>query len=260
MTATREDEQPLLEMRGVVKRYGDQEVLRDIGLTVRRGEVLALIGPSGSGKSTLLRSINQLERTDDGEILIGGELMGFRLAGGRLHELREEAICRQRLKTAMVFQQFNLFNHLTVLDNITLGPRRVLGMPRAAAEAEARRHLERVGLGHREQAYPRQLSGGQQQRVAIARGLSMRPDLMLFDEPTSALDPQLVGEVLGVIQDLAREDMTMLIVTHEIRFARNVADRVAFMEDGVIVECGPPEQVLDDPSDPRTRAFLREEA
>lgn len=250
---------PVVEVKNVYKDFGDLSVLQGIDLTVRAGEVVCLIGPSGSGKSTLLRSINHLERIDAGEIRVAGELVGYVRRGQKLVELREAEVCRQRQRIAMVFQQFNLFNHLSVLDNITIGPRKVLGLSRVEAEAEARRHLATVGLADRETAYPRQLSGGQQQRIAIARGLAMRPELLLFDEPTSALDPQLVGEVLTVIKALAQQGRTMVIVTHEIGFAHDVADRVVFMHGGVIIEDGPPEAVLDSPADPRTAAFLRSE-
>jgi polar amino acid transport system ATP-binding protein len=228
------------------KSFGSREVLRGIDLEVARGEVVCIIGPSGSGKSTLLRCVNLLEVPTHGTVVVDG------------HEMTDPDvdIDAARRSTGMVFQQFNLFAHLTVLDNLTIAQRRVLGRSRSEAEQTARRNLERVGLEGREKAMPRQLSGGQQQRVAIARALSMDPSVMLFDEPTSSLDPELVGDVLDVMRGLAREGMTMLVVTHEIQFAREVADRVLFIDDGVIVEQGPPATVIGSPRQERTRTFL----
>ncbi|MBN9053373.1 amino acid ABC transporter ATP-binding protein [Shinella sp. NM-101] len=246
----------LLRAEHVHKTYGSLEVLHDISLTVEKGEVVCLLGPSGSGKSTFLRCINHLERIDAGRIHVDGKLVGYEERNGRLHELKEAAISAGRRQTGMVFQSFNLFPHLTAAENIMLGPRRVLGVNAATAAAEAEALLERVGLKGRGPSYPRQLSGGQQQRVAIARALAMKPKLMLFDEPTSALDPQLVGEVLGVMRELADTGMTMIVVTHEMAFARDVADRVVVLAGGRIIEQGAPRTVLDTPSDPRTAAFL----
>ena len=231
---------------GLHKSFGPVEVLRGIDLTVARGEVVCIIGPSGSGKSTLLRCINLLETPTQGSVVVEGR------------ELTDDDcdLDDARRSIGMVFQSFNLFSHLTVLDNLTLAQRRVLGRSRPEAERVARANLERVGLGHREKAMASQLSGGQQQRIAIARALSMDPSVMLFDEPTSALDPELVGDVLGVMRGLAGEGMTMLVVTHEIQFAREVADRVLFMDGGVVVEIGPPDQVIGAPREGRTREFL----
>ncbi|KZM68572.1 amino acid ABC transporter ATP-binding protein [Nocardia terpenica] len=245
-----------VELRGVRKHFGSHEVLRGIDLAVRPGEVTVILGPSGSGKSTLLRTINHLEKVDAGTVRVGGELVGYRRRGAKLHELSEREILRQRSRIGFVFQNFHLFPHLTVLENVALAPVSAQGRPRAEVEAEAVRLLERVGLADKANQYPRRLSGGQQQRVAIARALALRPGVVLFDEPTSALDPELVGEVLDVIRALAREGATLVIVTHEIGFAREVADTVVLMDEGRIVEQGPPAQVLDDPSHPRTRAFL----
>jgi polar amino acid transport system ATP-binding protein len=246
----------VVRLSGVEKSFGRREVLRGIDLTVRRGSVLCVMGPSGSGKSTLLRCVNHLERVDAGQVLIDGDLMGYRRKGNRLYELSEDEICRQRARIGMVFQHFNLFPHLTVLENIIEAPVRVQGERRRDAIEHARDLLAKVGLAGRENAYPRHLSGGQQQRVAIARGLAVRPILMLFDEPTSALDPELVGDVLGVMRTLAEEGMTMIVVTHEVGFAREAASEVAFMDDGVIVEEGTPEEILRQPRHDRTRAFL----
>ncbi|MEG8177145.1 amino acid ABC transporter ATP-binding protein [Nocardia terpenica] len=245
-----------VELRGVRKHFGSHEVLRGIDLAVRPGEVTVILGPSGSGKSTLLRTINHLEKVDAGTVRVGGELVGYRRRGAKLHELSEREILRQRSRIGFVFQNFHLFPHLTVLENVALAPVSAQGRPRAEVEAEAVRLLERVGLADKANQYPRRLSGGQQQRVAIARALALRPGVVLFDEPTSALDPELVGEVLDVIRALAREGATLVIVTHEIGFAREVADTVVLVDEGRIVEQGPPAQVLDDPSHPRTRAFL----
>ncbi|MCW5249816.1 amino acid ABC transporter ATP-binding protein [Streptomyces sp. SHP 1-2] len=246
----------MVEVRGVHKSYGATEVLRGVDLTVRAGEVTVVLGPSGSGKSTLLRTVNRLERADRGWVAVDGELIGYRRAGGRLYELRERDILKQRTHIGFVFQDFHLFPHLTVLDNLVEAPVSALRRRRTEVAAEALRLLERVGLADRADAYPRQLSGGQQQRVAIARALALRPKVLLFDEPTSALDPELVGEVLDVIRDLARSGTTMIVVTHEIGFAREAADTVVFMDGGTVVEQGPPSDVLDRPRHERTRAFL----
>jgi polar amino acid transport system ATP-binding protein len=248
---------PVLEALGIGKSYGSNEVLRDVSMTVRSGEVVCIIGPSGAGKSTFLRTLNRLEEPDTGEVWVGGEPMGFELRDGVLHELSERRLSAQRARTAMVFQHFNLFPHLTVLGNVLEGPVRVQRRSAKEARAEAVEILERVGLGDKVDAYPGQLSGGQRQRVAIARAVAMKPLFLLFDEPTSALDPELVGEVLKVMGDLARDGMTMLVVTHEIQFAREVADRVVFMADGGIVEQGPVEQVLGSPREARTKQFLQ---
>jgi polar amino acid transport system ATP-binding protein len=218
--------------------------------------VMCLLGPSGSGKSTFLRCINHLERVDAGRLLVAGALVGYTEHGGRLREMTTRQITGQRRMIGMVFQQFNLFPHMTALDNITLAPRNTLGTARGAAEQEARELLAQVGLADKAGHYPAQLSGGQQQRVAIARALAMHPQLMLFDEPTSALDPELVGDVLAVMKDLAASGMTMIVVTHEMGFAREAADRVVFMDDGLVVESGPPAQILEAPEHPRTQAFL----
>ncbi|WP_226034256.1 amino acid ABC transporter ATP-binding protein [Aquitalea palustris] len=245
-----------MAIHAVSKRYGQQQVLDDVSLTVPPGSVTVIIGPSGSGKSTLLRSINHLERVDGGFIAIDGELIGYRQQGHALHELKEKDILQRRVEVGMVFQHFNLFPHLTVLQNLIEAPIALRGLSRAEAEAQARLLLKRVGLADKAAAWPRQLSGGQQQRVAIARALALRPKVLLFDEPTSALDPELVQEVLDVIKELARSGTTLIIVTHEIGFAREVADTVVFMEQGRIVESGSPEQVLRQPQQQRTREFL----
>ncbi|MEX3105802.1 amino acid ABC transporter ATP-binding protein [Streptomyces sp. V2] len=245
-----------VELHGVHKWFGTHQVLDGIDLTVRPGEVTALLGPSGSGKSTLLRVINHLEKPERGYASVNGELIGVRRHGHRLRELSERAILTQRAGIGFVFQNFNLFPHLTVLDNVAAAPVATGRLARPAAQELARELLGRVGLADKSAAYPRQLSGGQQQRVAIARALALRPGVILFDEPTSALDPELVGEVLAVIKDLATSGTTLLIVTHEIGFAREVADRVVFLDAGKIVEQGPPEQVLDRPRHERTRDFL----
>jgi len=247
---------PMVHAEGVHKRFGQLEVLKGINLTVGRGEVMCLLGPSGSGKSTFLRCINHLEKVNSGRLSVDGELVGYREAGGKLHELPESEIARKRAEIGMVFQHFHLFPHKTALANIALAPVNVSGVRRAAAEAHARELLDQVGLPDKADVYPVALSGGQKQRVAIARALAMRPKLMLFDEPTSALDPELVGEVLEAMRRLAREGMTMIVVTHEMGFAREVADTVVFMDGGVVVESGPPAAVLDAPSHERTRAFL----
>ncbi|MEV7505307.1 amino acid ABC transporter ATP-binding protein [Streptomyces sp. NPDC093018] len=246
----------MVDIRSVHKSFGPLDVLKGIDLQVRTGEVTVVLGPSGSGKSTLLRTINHLEKVDRGEITVDGAPIGYRRTGDRLHELPEREVLRRRTKIGFVFQNFNLFPHLTVLDNVIEAPVSALKRPRKEAEEDARRLLARVGLADKSTAYPRQLSGGQQQRVAIARALALKPRLLLFDEPTSALDPELVGEVLDVIRDLAARGTTMIVVTHEIAFAREVADTVVFMADGRIVEQGPPAAVLDAPREERTRAFL----
>ncbi|MFD9858530.1 amino acid ABC transporter ATP-binding protein [Streptomyces alboflavus] len=246
----------MVDIRGVHKNFGTHEVLRGIDLKVRAGEVTVVIGPSGSGKSTLLRAINHLEKLNRGSVSIDGELVGYRRRGDRLYELKEREVLRQRTRIGFVFQNFNLFPHLTVLENITEAPVSALRRPRAEAKERAEALLARVGLADKADAFPRQLSGGQQQRVAIARALALEPRVLLFDEPTSALDPELVGEVLDVIKDVARAGTTMIVVTHEIGFAREVADTVVFMDDGVIVEQGPPGDVLDHPRHERTQAFL----
>ncbi|WP_345497153.1 amino acid ABC transporter ATP-binding protein [Nocardia callitridis] len=245
-----------VEVRGVRKSFGARTVLRGIDLTVRSGEVVTVIGPSGSGKSTLLRLINHLESLDAGTVRIDGELIGYRQRRDTLHALSDRAVRKQRSRIGFVFQQFNLFGHLTVLDNVTLAPLSAQRRDRAEIEAEAHTLLRRVGIGEYADAYPRNLSGGQQQRVAIARALALRPRVILFDEPTSALDPELVGEVLEVIRDLAHDGTALVIVTHEIGFAREIADTVVFLDEGAIVEQGPPKAVLDHPTHPRTRAFL----
>ena len=245
-----------VEIRSVHKNFGPLHVLRGIDLDVRAGEVTVVLGPSGSGKSTLLRTINHLEKVDSGTVSVDGTLVGYRRSGNKLYELRERDILKQRTRIGFVFQNFHLFPHLTVLENIVEAPVSALKRPRKDAEAAARKLLDRVGLADKAEAYPKQLSGGQQQRVAIARALALEPGLLLFDEPTSALDPELVGEVLDVIKDLAASGTTMIVVTHEIGFAREVADTVVFMDEGRIVEQGPPAEVLDSPRHERTRAFL----
>jgi polar amino acid transport system ATP-binding protein len=247
---------PMVVARRVRKRFGETEVLRGMDLTVQPGEVLCLIGPSGSGKSTFLRCINHLEKIDAGALYVDGELVGYRRIGNRLLELREAEIAARRAEIGMVFQRFNLFAHMTVLENLIEAPMRVKREPRRATIEHALALLDRVGLADRRDAYPAQLSGGQQQRVAIARALAMRPKLMLFDEPTSALDPELVSEVLEVITALAADGMTMIVVTHEMAFAREVATTVAFMDQGAVVESGAPGPLFSAPCQPRTRSFL----
>ncbi|MFF9478900.1 amino acid ABC transporter ATP-binding protein [Streptomyces sp. NPDC014733] len=246
----------MVEVRAVRKSFGPLDVLKGVDLRVAAGEVTVVIGPSGSGKSTLLRTLNHLEKADSGTVSVDGTLIGYRRSGDTLYELREREILRQRAQIGFVFQDFHLFPHLTVVENLTEAPVSALGRSREEATATALALLARVGLADRAGAYPRQLSGGQQQRVALARALALEPELLLFDEPTSALDPELVGEVLDVIKDLAGRGTTMIVVTHEIGFAREVADTVVFMDDGRIVEQGPPAQVLDAPREARTRAFL----
>ncbi|MES0028947.1 amino acid ABC transporter ATP-binding protein [Mesorhizobium sp. M0040] len=247
---------PLVRARNVHKAFGPLEVLKGIDLDVAPGEVVVILGPSGSGKSTFLRCINHLEAIDQGSIEVDGEQIGYRLHDGRLDKLSDRAIAAQRRKIGMVFQQFNLYPHMTTLQNVIEAPVGVHRENRKEAIGYARELLTRVGLADKIDAYPRQLSGGQQQRVAIARALAIRPKLMLFDEPTSALDPELVGEVLATMRDLARQGLTMMVVTHEIGFAREAADRVVFMDDGNVIEAGPPDEVLAKPRHPRTRAFL----
>ncbi|MER8612062.1 amino acid ABC transporter ATP-binding protein [Mesorhizobium sp. M0435] len=247
---------PLVRARNVHKAFGPLEVLKGIDLDVAPGEVVVVLGPSGSGKSTFLRCINHLEAIDQGAIEVDGEQIGYRLHDGRLDKLSDRAIAAQRRKIGMVFQQFNLYPHMTTLQNVIEAPVGVHRENRKEAIGYARELLTRVGLADKIDAYPRQLSGGQQQRVAIARALAIRPKLMLFDEPTSALDPELVGEVLATMRDLARQGLTMIVVTHEIGFAREAADRVVFMDDGNVIEAGPPDEVLAKPRHPRTQAFL----
>jgi len=247
---------PMVEIRGVHKSFGTTEVLRGVDLTAEAGSVTVILGPSGSGKSTLLRGINHLEKVDRGQVRVDGELIGYRQSGDRLFELPERHVLRQRARIGFVFQTFNLFPHLTVLENVTEAPVHALGRPPAEVRAEGLELLARVGVADKADAYPRQLSGGQQQRVAIARALALRPKLVLFDEPTSALDPELVGEVLDVMRDLARAGTTMIVVTHEIGFAREVADTIVFLDAGRIVEQGPPAEVLENPRHDRTRHFL----
>ncbi|HEU5005935.1 MAG TPA: amino acid ABC transporter ATP-binding protein [Jatrophihabitantaceae bacterium] len=246
----------MIEAVDVHKRFGMVHVLKGIDLTVHSGEVMVIIGPSGSGKSTFLRCINHLEKIDAGTLSVDGELVGYRRRGDRIYELKDREVCRKRAEIGMVFQHFNLFPHMTVLDNIIEAPVRVRGQRRSEAAQNARRLLDRVGLGDKAESYPRQLSGGQQQRVAIARALAMEPKLMLFDEPTSALDPELVGDVLDVMQQLARDGMTMVVVTHEIGFAREVGNSLVFMDEGVVVEAGHPREVISNPKHDRTKAFL----
>jgi polar amino acid transport system ATP-binding protein len=246
----------MVDVQGVHKRFGRLEVLRGIDLEVQRGEVMVILGPSGSGKSTLLRCINHLENIDAGRISVDGNLVGYRQVGDRIYELKEKEVAQRRAEVGMVFQRFNLFPHMTALGNVVEAPLRVRGTPRAEATKRAQELLERVGLEQRAGAYPSQLSGGQQQRVAIARALAMDPKLMLFDEPTSALDPELVGDVLDVMRALSGEGMTMMVVTHEMGFAREVADQVVFMDGGVIVERGQPAEVIGAPREARTKAFL----
>jgi len=248
--------EPMVKAEAVHKRFGRLEVLKGIDLEVRRGEVMCMLGPSGSGKSTFLRCINHLEKINAGRLSVDGQLVGYRESGGKLHELHEREVARKRAEIGMVFQHFNLFPHMTALENVTLAPIRVLGSAREEARRRARELLNRVGLGDKVDTYPMALSGGQQQRVAIARALAMQPKLMLFDEPTSALDPELVGDVLDAMRQLARDGMTMIVVTHEMGFAREVADAVVFLDEGVVVESGTPDQVIANPRETRTREFL----
>ncbi|MCB8819436.1 amino acid ABC transporter ATP-binding protein [Microvirga rosea] len=247
---------PIVVAADVRKAFGTVQALDGVSIEIPAGQVLCIVGPSGSGKSTLLRCINQLERIDSGAIWVDGELIGYRRVGDKLYELTDAEIARQRLTSGMVFQRFNLFQHLTALENIIEGPLIVQKRRRNEVVGEAMALLERVGLSAKRDAYPSELSGGQQQRVAIARALAMKPKLMLFDEPTSALDPELVGEVLAVMRDLAHSGMTMIVVTHELGFAREVANEVAFMDRGAIVERGSPQEVLVHPKQQRTRDFI----
>ena len=247
----------LVEISDVSKSYGAVRVLRDVSLTVQPGEVIALIGPSGSGKSTLLRTINHLETVDSGSVTVDGQYIGYELRSGRLHELPEKNVLERRTQIGIVFQNFNLFPHLTALENVVEAPVALKRASKAEAREQAKALLARVGLADKEHHYPRQLSGGQQQRVAIARALALNPKVLLFDEPTSALDPELVGEVLDVIRELSKSGTTLIIVTHEIGFAREVADRVVFLEQGEILEEGTPSQVLSKPRHARTKDFLR---
>jgi polar amino acid transport system ATP-binding protein len=247
---------PMVKAESVHKRFGRLEVLKGISLEVNRGEVMCMLGPSGSGKSTFLRCINHLEKINAGRLSVDGELVGYREHGGKLHELHEREIARKRGEIGMVFQHFNLFPHMTALENVALAPVRVGQIGRAEARGRAEALLHRVGLGDKVDTYPVALSGGQQQRVAIARALAMEPKLMLFDEPTSALDPELVGDVLDAMRQLAKDGMTMIVVTHELGFAREVGDRAVFMDGGVVVEAGPPREVLVSPREERTKEFL----
>jgi polar amino acid transport system ATP-binding protein len=247
---------PMVRAERVYKHFGHLEALRGVDLIVAPGEVTVIIGPSGSGKSTFLRCINHLEQITAGRLWVDGELVGYRQDGDRIYELREREVARRRAAIGMVFQRFNLFPHMTALQNVTEAPMRVKRLPASTAAEAARRLLNRVGLADKVDAYPAALSGGQQQRVAIARALAMEPKLMLFDEPTSALDPELVGEVLAVMRDLAASGMTMIVVTHEMGFAREVGHHLVFMDNGVVVEEGHPREVFAAPREPRTRAFL----
>jgi polar amino acid transport system ATP-binding protein len=248
---------PMVKAEGVHKSFGHLEVLKGISLEVEPGDVMCMLGPSGSGKSTFLRCINHLEKIDAGRLWVDGELVGYRQSGDKLHELRDAEVCRKRAEIGMVFQRFNLFGHKTALENVMVAPIYVKKVQKSQAVKQAKELLDRVGLADKHDSYPSQLSGGQQQRVAIARALAMHPKLMLFDEPTSALDPELVGEVLDVMRQLAFEfGMTMVVVTHEIGFAREVGDTVVFMDEGVVVETGKPREVFANPRHERTRAFL----
>jgi polar amino acid transport system ATP-binding protein len=249
-------EKPIVELFDVRKSFGVFEVLKGISFSVRSGEVVCIIGPSGSGKTTFIRCINHLEKVDGGRIEVNGQLIGYRERHGRLVEDSERSIARQRTQIGMVFQRFNLFPHKTALENVIEAPVQVLGRPRGEAVAEAERLLARVGLAEKRDVYPGKLSGGQQQRVAIARALAMRPALLLFDEPTSALDPEVTGEVLSVMAELAHDGMTMIVVTHEMGFAREAADRVVMMDEGIVLEQGPPEHFFTAPSHERTKQFL----
>jgi polar amino acid transport system ATP-binding protein len=246
----------MVDAQEINKSYGSHKVLKNVSLTVKTGEVACIIGPSGSGKSTFLRCINHLEKIDSGRIFVDGKIIGYREANGKLYELKESEANIQRRDIGMVFQRFNLFPHMTALQNVIAGLIHVQNVDRKLAEAQGRELLEQVGLGNKYSHFPSQLSGGQQQRVAIARALAMKPKLMLFDEPTSALDPELVGDVLQVMKNLAATGMTMIVVTHEMGFAREVADNVHFMDEGVVVESGSPDQVLGNPKEARTREFL----
>lgn len=249
-------DKPLVKIEGLHKFYGHHHVLRGIDMTVKQGEVSVVIGPSGSGKSTMLRCVNLLETISAGRISVGGQLIGYREVKGRLHDLKTKEIAAQRREIGMVFQRFNLFPHKTALQNVMEAPVHVEGQSKAKAQKRALELLDRVGLGDRVGHYPSQLSGGQQQRVAIARALAMEPELMLFDEPTSALDPELVGDVLNVMKDLAKSGMTMIVVTHEIGFAREVGDTLTFMDGGMVVESGDPREIIANPQHERTKEFL----
>jgi polar amino acid transport system ATP-binding protein len=246
----------MVKAEGVHKSFGRLEVLKGISLEVQPSEVMCVLGPSGSGKSTFLRCVNHLEKIDAGRLSVDGELVGYRQAGDKLYELRESEVARKRAEIGMVFQRFNLFSHMTALENVIEAPIRVKRVPKAEATERGRELLGRVGLEDKIATYPSQLSGGQQQRVAIARALAMEPKLMLFDEPTSALDPELIGEVLEAMRQLARDGMTMIVVTHEIGFAREVGDTVVYMEDGAVIETGVPREVFAKPQHERTKAFL----
>jgi polar amino acid transport system ATP-binding protein len=246
----------MVDARHIRKSFGSLEVLKDISIQVQQGEVMCLVGPSGSGKSTFLRCINHLEVIDSGRLFVDGQLIGYREQGDKLFVLKPQEAALQRSDIGMVFQKFNLFSHMTALENVIEAPIQVKKIDRATAKSRGRELLARVGLADKEDTYPAHLSGGQQQRVAIARALAMDPKLMLFDEPTSALDPELVGEVLDVMRELAASGMTMIVVTHEMGFAREVADSLVFMDDGVVVESGSPTEVLTNPKQPRTQAFL----
>jgi polar amino acid transport system ATP-binding protein len=246
----------MVKAEGVHKNFGRLEVLKGISLEVEPGEVMCILGPSGSGKTTFLRCINHLEKINAGRLWVDGELVGYRQSGDKLHELHDAEVCRKRAEIGMVFQRFNLFGHMTALENVIEAPIRVKRVPKRQAVERAKELLERVGLAEKVYTYPSQLSGGQQQRVAIARALAMQPKLMLFDEPTSALDPELVGEVLDAMRQLAKDGMTMVVVTHEIGFAREVGDTLVFMDEGVVVESGNPREVLANPKHDRTRTFL----
>ncbi len=253
---TSKERRPLVSAQQVCKNFGSLQVLKGITLDVARGEVLCLVGPSGSGKSTFLRCINHLETVNAGRLYVDGELIGYHERGNKLHEMHPRDIAKQRRSIGMVFQRFNLFPHMTALDNVMEAPMQVQKRKKKDVAAQARDLLDRVGLADKARNYPAQLSGGQQQRVAIARALAMQPQLMLFDEPTSALDPELVGEVLDVMRQLAKDGMTMIVVTHEMGFAREVGDQLVFMDGGVVVESGDPRSVLANPQHERTKAFL----
>ena len=242
--------------RGVRKSYGQLEVLKGIDIVVPAGSVACIVGPSGSGKSTFLRCINHLEKLNGGILLVDGDFVGYQLRDSKLYELKDDELCRQRAEIGMLFQSFNLFSHMTVMENVIEAPTQVRGIPIRDATRDALQLLERVGLADKVDRYPRELSGGQQQRVAIARALAMKPKVLLFDEPTSALDPELVGEVLQVMRDLARSGMTMVVVTHEIGFAREVGDQLLFMDEGLVVERGDPREMIANPKSPRTAEFL----
>jgi polar amino acid transport system ATP-binding protein len=258
MTASpRTAEEPVVRIVDLHKSFGAFEVLKGVNLDVRRGQVMCVLGRSGSGKSTMLRCINHLEQPSHGTVIVNGEVVGYKIRDNALHEMRSREIARQRAGIGMVFQSFNLFPHLTVLQNVIEAPQTVLGHSKQQSVEEGRAALDEVGLLAKASAYPDSLSGGQQQRVAIARALAMKPTVMLFDEPTSALDPELVGEVLEVMKKLAASGMTMIVVTHEMGFAMNVADEVVFMDEGLIAEQGPPREVLTSPQNPRTQSFLR---